>query len=145
MSTRTLLALVALVAIAAPASAQDQRPYTEGTVWEVSYVKTEPGHFDDYLRDLQAGWKRVNDMAMEQGYIVSYKIISAQPGHPGDWDLMLLIEYPNWAAFDGATSKFDPLVAEIFGGIPQSEDATVERTQLRTIQGGKVGQELRLK
>lgn len=122
-----------------------ERPYEEGSVWDVSYVKTSPGHYNDYLRDLQAGWKKVNDEAMKRGYIESYKILSAEPSHPGDWDLLLLIEYENMAALDGAAEKYDPLIAEIFGNVDDADQATVVRSQLREILGGKLAREITLK
>lgn len=143
----TVACLAATLALAAfpEAAVAQERPYTEGTVWDVSYVRTAPGQFDGYLRDLAAHWKRFNDEAIRQGHIVSYKILSAEPGSPNDWDLMLLIEYPNMAALDDAAAKFDPIVAQVFGSIPASEQATVERSQLREILGGKLARELELK
>lgn len=137
---------IVLAALALPTDGVAQeRPYTEGTVWDVSYVRTAPGQFDAYLRDLTAHWKRVNDEAIRQGHIVSYKILTAQPSDRDDWNLMLLVEYPNMAALDNAAEKFDPLVAQVFGSIPASEEATVERSQLREILGGKLARELRLR
>lgn len=139
-----LACLAALVLLARPAVAQD-RPYTEGTVWEVTYVRTEPGRTEDYLRNLQANWKRVNDAAIEKGYIVSYKILSSGPGDPDDWDLLLLVEYPNMAVFDGANEKFDPISEGIAGPRSQQQQATIERGQLRTIMGTRLSRELVLK
>lgn len=142
--TVLLFAPLALVLLAEPAAAQD-RPYTEGTVWEVTYVRTEPGRTEDYLRNLQANWKRVNDAAIEEGYVVSYKILSSAPGDQDDWDLLLLVEYPNMAVFDGAEAKFDPIQESVAGPRPQQQQATVERGQLRTIMGERLARELTLK
>ncbi|MDX1622886.1 MAG: hypothetical protein R3199_02780 [Gemmatimonadota bacterium] len=139
-----LALLVTFLVLPDDAHAQD-RPYEETTVWDISYVKTTPGNFNNYLRDLAAGWKRVNDEAMNRGYIESYKILTGQAGHPGDWDLMLLIEYENMAALDGAFEKFDPMIDEIFGGMDDADQATVVRSQLREILGGKLAREIVLK
>jgi hypothetical protein len=120
-------------------------PYDEGSVWQVTYVKTAPGHFEDYLRDLAAGWRRVNDAAIQAGHVRSYKILAAPATHPGDWDLMLLVEVPNMAALDDGFAKFDPIVAEVFGSLPESQQATVRRSDLRQILGDKVAREITLK
>lgn len=144
---RSLLAalgLATLLTLPNSSRAQDH-PYTEGSVWQVSYVKTAPGHFEDYLRDLAAGWKRVNDAAIQQGHVRSYKILAAPATQAGDWDLMLLVEVPNMAALDGGMEKFDPIVAQVFGSLPQSQQATVQRTQLREILGEKLAREITLK
>lgn len=146
MSRAILFIAMALAMLALPTDGfAQERPYTEGTVWDISYVRTAPGQFDNYLQDLAAHWKRVNDEAIRQGHVVSYKILSAQPGNRNDWNLMLLVEYPNMAAMDEAAAKFDPIVAQVFGSIPASERATVERSQLREILGGKLTRELILK
>jgi hypothetical protein len=137
------LAVTLAMVLPAEGRAQDH-PYTEGSVWQVTYVKTAPGHFEDYLRDLAGGWKRVNDAAIEAGHILSYKILAAPASHRDDWDLMLLVEVPNMAALDDGLAKFDPIVAQVFGSLPESQQATVQRSELRTILGDKVAREITL-
>lgn len=143
-SAVAVLIPLAGLGLASEAGAQE-RPYTNGSVWDVTYVKTTPGHFDDYLEDLAQGWKKVNDAAMEKGLIKSYKIISAPAANGEDWDLILLTEYPNWAVFDGADEKFDPIVEEVLGNLGRQSQATIDRSKLRVILGSKMGQELVLK
>jgi hypothetical protein len=53
-----------------------------------------------YLGDLASTWKQVMDEARKQQLIVSYKILGGNPGNREDWDLMLLVESKNWAAFE---------------------------------------------
>lgn len=139
----TLAVALALV-LPAEGRAQDH-PYTEGSVWQVTYVKTAPGHYEDYLRDLAGGWKRVNDAAIQAGHVLSYKILTAPASNRDDWDLMLLVEVPNMAALDDGFAKFDPIVAQVFGSLPESQQATVRRSELRTILGDKVAREITLK
>lgn len=140
-SLLTALGVAAVLGLPGTSRAQDH-PYTEASVWEVTYVKTAPGRFEDYLRDLAAGWKRVNDAAIEQGHVRSYKILAAGAAGRDDWDLMLLVEYPNMAALDGEMEKFDPIVAQVFGSLPQSQQANVQRSQLREILGEKLAREI---
>ena len=138
------LAAAATLFATADLAAQD-RPYTEGSVWDVTYVKTEPGQYNAYLSDLQRVWKQVNDAAVEKGYVLSYRILSAPAGHPGDWDLMLMVEYPNMASFDKADERFDPLVERVIGNLDDQSSATVERSRLRVIQGSKLAREITLR
>ncbi len=140
-----LSTLAAVLATVLPAESRAQdHPYTEGTVWQVTYVKTAPGHYEDYLRDLANGWKRVNDAAIQAGHVLSYKILAAPASNRDDWDLMLLVEVPNMAALDDGFAKFDPIVAQVFGSLPESQQATVRRSELRTILGDKVAREITL-
>jgi hypothetical protein len=138
------LAVALAIVLPAEGRAQDH-PYTEGSVWQVTYVKTAPGHYEDYLRDLAGGWKRVNDAAIQAGHVLSYKILTAPASNREDWDLMLLVEVPNMAALDDGFAKYDPIVAQVFGSLPESQQASVRRSELRTIMGDKVAREITLK
>lgn len=137
----TLLAALAVVALSTPAAAQE-RPYTEGSVWDVTLVRTAPGQYESYLSDLSRVWRAFNEEAKKRGVVTSYKILSAQRATPEDWDLILMVEYPNMATFDDAAEKFDPIAESILGSLREQGEATVERSQLRDILGGKLAREL---
>jgi hypothetical protein len=49
------------------------------------------------------------------------------------------------AALDDGFAKFDPIVAQVFGSLPESQQATVRRSELREILGDKVAREITLK
>lgn len=138
------MAAVTVFSLGSAAEAQE-RPYTEGSVWDVSLVRTTPGQYEAYLADLSNVWKKFNDEAMEQGIVKSYKILSAPRATPEDWNLILLVEYPNMATFDDASEKFDPIAESILGDLQDQGAATVERAQLRDILGSKLARELRFK
>jgi hypothetical protein len=141
---RLLALLVLVTAVFSEAAAQDV-PFTEGTVWDVTFVQTNDGRFYDYMTDLRDGWKRIYDAAKEEGHIISYRILLADRAHPADWDIMILVEYPNWAAFDGIREKFDRISEQVFGSLEQENEASTERAALRRILGAKVAQELTLR
>jgi hypothetical protein len=119
-----------------------ERVYEPGTVWNITYVRTEPGQFDAYMANLNALYRPLLDEQIKQGLIKSYKIIGAQPGNTKDWDLMLMIESENWAAFDTPPEVLDNLLDEVAGDEFDDSSATVDRRKLREILGGKSGQEL---
>ena len=75
----------------------------------------------------------------------SYKILSAPAATPGDWDLILMVEYPDMATFDGASEKFDPIAESILGDVQAQGRATVERSSLRGILGSKLAREIRFR
>ena len=119
-----------------------ERVYKQGTVWNISYVRTEPGQFDADMSDLNALWRPILDEQIKQGMIKSYKIIGAQPGNSKDWDLMLMVESENWATFDIPQEEFDKILDKVAGDKFDDSGATVDRRKLREILGGKSGQEL---
>ena len=136
-------ALTALL-ILAPADglAQDDS-YTEGSVWNVTFVRTTEGHFDDYMDNLRTGWRAVMDEAKADGTVLSYMVLSHAPRTRNDWDLMLLVEYPNFAALDGLSDKMDAFAARHIGATQdQRQEALISRGELRTIMGEALAQKL---
>ncbi|HEX5831657.1 MAG TPA: hypothetical protein VFY16_11800 [Gemmatimonadaceae bacterium] len=141
----TSAALAALLAAApAPATAQ-AAPYTEGSVWDMTFVRTRAGMDDDYLNNLRAQWKRQMDEAKRQGLVLSYRVIGAPPANRDDWDLMLITEYRNMAALDQADAKFRAIAPKLLGTEQEMRTQSVRRAEIREILGEKVGRELILK
>lgn len=143
---RTALAAIftALLMPALPGAAQD-KPYREGTVWSVSFIKVKPGMFDQYLRELGPVRKKLMEEAQKQGLVLSYKVFSGVSANRDDWDVMFMEEYKNWAAFDGLNEKFEALEAKLIGNEEKRTQVMVKRTEVREIVGEKVLQELILK
>lgn len=136
-----LVPVAILLLTSAPAWSQD-RPYKEGSIWTVTFVKTKNGLGDDYLREIIPARKKLMDEAQKQGLIVSYKILSGISSNREDWDIMFLDEYKNWAAFDGLTAKFDAVAKKVIGDEAAQTQAMVKRVEVRELIGDKVMQEL---
>jgi hypothetical protein len=139
-----LLMLFALCATTELAVAQE-KPYIEGTVWSIALIRVKPGMLDVYLRELGPQRKALFDEAKKQGLVLSSRILSGNASSKDDWDLMILDEYKNWAAFDGLSAKFDQLQSKIVGTEEKRVQLMVKRTEVREIIGGKTMQELILK
>ena len=125
------------------ASAQDGgRVYDNGSVWSVSYIETKPGHFDGYIENLSNIWKRYLDEQKKDGHVLSYKMIANGWPRDGEPNLMLMVEYKNWAAFDLGNEYFDKLAERLQGGNEAARQSNIDREELRSLRGGWVGQEL---
>lgn len=133
------LALTGAVAVA------DDHVFTEGPVVNVASIRTEYGKFDDYMKYLDTTWKAEQEAAKKAGYIVSYKVITAQPRTENDPDIYLVITYKNWAALDGATAKGDAIAKQVEGTLAASNQSAVDRGKIRRVLGSFTGQELELK
>ena len=101
--------------------------------------------FDVYMRDLATARKKLMDEAKKQGLVVSEKMLSGSAVGRDDWDLMLMVEYKNWAAFDGLSDKFDALALKLVGTEEKQVQMMVKRTEVREIVGQKTLQELTFK
>jgi hypothetical protein len=133
------------LAIAGQASIAQEKPYKEGTVWQISFIKVKPGMFDVYMRDLAVQRKKLMDEAKKQGLIVSERMFAGSAAGRDDWDLMLMVEYKNWAAFDGLSEKFDALALKVVGSEEKQVQTMVKRADVREIIGDKVVQEITFK
>ncbi len=132
-------------AVTTAPAAQSTAPYTEGAVWQITMVKTKTGMSDDYLKALAKIFKTTNDEAKKQGIIIDYKILLGDSATQQDFDMLLMVEYPNMAALDGLRDKTDPIAAKLVGTDDQQRDLAVKRLQIREIMGGKLMREITLK
>jgi hypothetical protein len=124
------------------ASYAEDKPYTEGTVWTVTFIKVKPGMFDVYMRDLLAQRKKLYEEAKKAGLVISERMLSGAASGRDDWDLMLMTEYKNYAALDGLSDKFEAIQLKVIGSEAQRVQTMVKRSDMREIIGEKLMQEL---
>jgi len=144
---RTLggIAALCLGFIGPLAFAEDQPPYTEGNVVNVSAIRTEYGRFDDYMKFLATTWKQQMEASKKAGLILSYEVLAAQPHNPSEADVYLVVRYKNWAALDGLREKQQAIIAQIYGSLAKASQGAVERGKMRTVMGQQDLQVLNLK
>jgi hypothetical protein len=133
-----------LCVLCATAHAQE-KPYTEGSVWSITMIRVKPGMLDVYMRELLPLRKKINEEAKKQGLVVSSHIFSGNAMGRDDFDVMLMDEFKNWAAFDGITAKYDAIASKIIGSEDKQVQLMTKRTEVREIMGDKVMQELIIK
>jgi len=125
----------------APAPAQDGH-YTEGSVWALSLVRTKAGMQDAYLQELAGARRELMAEARRQGLVVSDKILVGTASGRDDFDVLLMIEYRNWAALDGLNARMDAIAAKAMGSVDKQVQVMSRRTDLREVLGDKTMQEL---
>jgi len=138
---RNIFLTIIIVMISFTVQAED-KPYTLGTVWEVSYIQVNDGKLEDYLKNLNSGYYPIYEEFKKKGWITSYKAISFNRNNPGDWNLMLLTEYPNWATFDRKEEEWEAVVDQVFKNKEAQEDSDEDRENIRVLWGSKVGREI---
>ena len=120
-------------------------PYTEGSVWEITMVRTKAGMSDDYLKNLTQAYKSTSDEAKKQGIIMDYKILIGDAANQDDFDILLMVQYKNMAALDGLREKTDPIATKLIGGEDQLRQGSITRLEIRDILGTKMMREVTLK
>jgi hypothetical protein len=120
-------------------------PYNEGPVWALSMIKTKTGLADEYFKQITGTVKPVYEEAKKQKIILDYKILDGEASDAHDFNILIMVEYPNMAAFDGLRDKMDPLLAKAMGSEDQRKDMAVKRLDIREILGTKTMREITLK
>ena len=139
-----LCTTVVLMLFAQATLAQD-KPYKEGSIWAVTFVKVKPGMFDTYIKDLSANRRPLMEQAKKEGLILQEKMLAGESAGREDFDLILMVEYKNWAAFDGLNDRFRTLAQKIVGSEDKQTQMMVKRTDVREIVGTKHMQEISYK
>jgi hypothetical protein len=120
-------------------------PYTEGSVWVLTMIKTKAGLSDEYFKQISGTVKPVYEEEKKQKIILDYKILEGDAMGPRDFNVLILVEYANMAAFDGLRDKMDPILAKVMGSEDQRRDLAVKRLDIREILGTKTMREITLK
>jgi hypothetical protein len=132
------------VALSATSAAAD-RPWTEGTVSNVSSIRTAPGRFDDYMAFLAKTYKPLMEAQKAAGNIVDYHIYTAMPRSPDDPDVFLVVTYKNMAALDGLRDRMEPIQEKLQGDAATRQAAMIARGSMRTQLGSEMVRQLVLK
>ncbi len=138
-----LLFLSAFV-LSLPANAQLGTTYKEGPVTEVTYLKIEYGHFDEYVDWLNSTWKPLNEAKKKSGLIIDYRVYTARPRSPEEPNVIFMITYPNMAAFDRRAEE-DAVAVEMIGSAKEQDAARIARSAYRKRLGTELIREVILK
>ena len=133
---------VLMLALGAGLAHAAERVWDNGSVWSIQYAETKPGQFDAYIADLKKNWKRYTDREMKDGDVLSYHLLNVASPRDGEPNVIFLVEYKNWAAFDRGIDYFDKLAAEIFGSTERADAASIDREALRSLRGSLIAQEI---
>ncbi len=137
-----IVLVVAVMVVGLKVYAQAQRPYRNGSVWSVTFVRMKPGMDTAYLNYLSGDWKQEQEAYKKAGYVLSYKVLATEGHSPTDFNLMLLTEYKNLAAFEANEQKMDELSQKLFGDDDKQRKGYEDRTQIRDIMGDRLAREI---
>ncbi len=120
--------------------------YEMGGYWVISGVDTHPGHFDDYIENINGAWRKSMEMMMEDGIVKSYKIMSNVNARTGEPDLWLMVEYTSAGAFlDKSKAYWDDQGEKIWGSMDKGQKENIKRGEIRTLMSNVMARELTLK
>ncbi len=119
--------------------------YVEGSIWTLTFVKTKPGLANDYFNSISASLKPVYEEEKKQKLILDYKILSAESADDRDFNVIIMVEYPNMAALEGSRERTEPILSKIIGPTTARHDLVAKRNDVREILATKMMREIWLK
>lgn len=140
-----LAAALSLFTLTAAYAADDDHAYKEGPVVMMSYIRTQPGGFEEYMRYLAGTYRPLMEEYKKQGIILDYAVYNAIPTTPDDADLILTVTYKNMAALDDLQARTDPLDKKVWGTLPKADQAYADRSKIRKELGSRIVRQLILK
>ena len=123
-------------------TAQVARPYRNGSVWDVAFIRVKPGMNNAYLSYLAGDWKREQEALKSAGIILSYKVLQTEPHTPGDFTLMLMTEYKDLASMEANESKADAMTQKVIGDDQKQMQGYRERLEIREVLGSRLAREI---
>jgi hypothetical protein len=132
---RTLVSLLVVLILAASlvVVAQVSRPFRNGSVWSISFIKMKPGMETAYLNYVAGEWKREQEALKKDGQILSYKVITTEAHGSSDWNIMLMSEYKDLATMEANEDKADNLAQSIVGNDEKQMQGYRDRLQIREV------------
>ena len=135
------LVLVVLI-VGVSAFAQINRPFHNGSIWSITFVKMKPGLETAYLNYLAGQWKTNQEARKKQGLILSYKVIGTEAHNPGDWNVMLMIEFKDLATMEANEDKDEALGQRLIGPDERRIQGFKERSEIREIVADRLAREI---
>lgn len=136
----SLVLLVSVVAVSA--YAQMKRPFHNGSVWSVAFIRMKPGMETSYLNYLAGSWKTNQEALKKEGLILSYKVLATEGHTPGDWNIMLMTEYKNLATMEANEDKADQLAQTVVGDDEKQRQGYRDRMEIREVMGDRLAREI---
>jgi len=149
MNRKFTLGLVLGVLVAAVAAtgivtyAQAKRPYRDGSVWQMSFIRMKPGMESAYLTYIASDWKKEQEALKKDGLVLSYKVITSEGHSPTDWNIVLMTEFKNLATMEANADKAEAVGMAAVGADDQKmRQGYKDRLEIREILGERQAREI---
>lgn len=141
---RIAIASFALVLLIAAISvyAQVNRPYHNGTVWNIAFIRIKPGMDTAYMNYLAGSWKAEQEAQKKDGNILSYRVMSVEGHTPGEFNLMLMTEYKNLSTMEANEEKSEAVAQRVIGNDEKQMQGYKERLEIREVMGDRLAREI---
>ena len=121
---------------------QVQRPYRNGSVWDVAFIRVRPGMDTAYLNYLATDWKRNQEALRTEGIILSYRVLTTEAHGTNDWNLLLMTEYRDLATMEANETRADAVAQRVVGNDQTQMQGYRNRAEIREVMGSRLAREI---
>lgn len=141
---RTLIgALICLLLLAGISIyAQVSRPYRNGSVWTLAFIRMKPGMESAYLDYIATDWKKSQEESKKAGLILSYKVMTTESHNAGDFNIILMTEYKDLTTMEANEDKADALAQRVVGNDEKQRQGYRERLEVREVLADRLAREM---
>ncbi|MGH8694362.1 MAG: hypothetical protein ACREVM_09070 [Burkholderiales bacterium] len=119
--------------------------YEAGPVWRLTYYRIKPGQEAASWKDFSENAKPIFELWKKEGIVTDYKIFqNPLKQRPDDWDVVLLLAHPNYAAMD-QDAKVAAAYNKHYGSPEKAAEAAKQRRELREVIATRLVREVMLK
>jgi hypothetical protein len=134
----TAVLLIAAISV----YAQVNRPYHDGTVWNINFIRIKPGMDTAYMNYVAGSWKAEQEAQKKDGNILSYKVLTVEGHTPTEFNLMLMTEYKSLAAMEANQDKSEAVAQKVVGNDTVQMQGYNDRLAIREIIGDRLAREV---
>jgi len=136
--------VVLLLLLGVTVFAQVSRPYRNGSVWDIGFIRMKPGMESAYLSYVATDWKKHQEELKKDGQIISYKVLTTESHGANDWNILLLTEYKDMATMEANEAKQDALYQRVTGNDEKQRQGYRERLEIREVMSNRFAREITL-
>jgi hypothetical protein len=144
MTTKMLSAAlgVTLLLLGLSLYAQVNRPFHNGSVWLLQFIRVKPGMDNAYKNWLAGDWKKEQEAFKSQGLLLDYKVLETESHGTNDFNMILMTEARNLATLEANEQKFDAVAQQVSGSDQQQEQGYKNREALREPLATRIAREV---
>ena len=139
--TMTMALCACALAFASPALAQD-RAARLGPLWNIGTIEVNDGQSEAYLRWLNDVWRGNQAFAREQGWILSYHILSNTDARDGEPDLYLITTYADEPSVAETDRRDAIMLRRMQTNASGADQQSASRTTMRRQMGSMTLREM---
>lgn len=136
------LLVASLLVVCISVLAQVSRPWRDGSVWDLAFIRMKPGMDTAYLNYVATEWKKEQEALKAEGIILSYKVLVTEGHTPGDWNMILMTQFKDLATLEANQAKADAISQRVIGNDEKQMQGYRDRAEIREVMGTRLAREI---